>query len=287
MNKPKGGLGKGLGALIPIIAPQFTEASVEDIVPNPRQPRHAMDAAALEELADSIREHGVIQPLLVAEISLQERSVFGGARYQIIAGERRWQAAKMAGLSKVPVVIKEAAPQEALQMALVENIQRADLTPLEEAAAYRQLIDEFGLTQEKVAARVGKNRVSVANALRLLNLGEDAKAALAAGKITEGHARALLGLELWQDQALALSMVLEKGLSVRQTEELVRRMISTPRLRRAAKERSQETIALEEEFRSALGTKVSLFRSSKGGKLVIHFYSEEQLQGIYETIVKR
>ncbi len=287
MNKPKGGLGKGLGALIPIVTTQFVEASVEDIVPNPRQPRQYMDAASLEELANSISEHGVIQPLLVTEIAQQERSLYAGAKYQIIAGERRWQAAKMAGLSKVPVVIKEATQDEVLQMALVENIQRADLTPLEEAAAYRQLIDEFGLTQEKVAARVGKNRVSVANALRLLNLGEEAKAALAAGKISEGHARALLGLESWQDQALALQMVLEKGLSVRQTEELVRRMIATPRLRRAAKERSQETVALEEQFRDALGTKVSLLRSSKGGKMVIHFYSDEQLQGIYDAIIKR
>lgn len=246
-----------------------------------------MDAAALEELADSIREHGVIQPLLVTEIPQQQRAFFAGARYQIIAGERRWQAAKIVGLSKVPVVIKEATKDEALQMALVENIQRADLTPLEEAAAYRQLIDEFGLTQEKVAAKVGKNRVSVTNALRLLNLGEEAKAALAAGQITEGHARALLGLESPQDQVLALKMVMDKGLSVRQTEELVRRMVSTPRLRRAAKERSQETIALEQEFQGALGTKVSLFRSSKGGKVVIHFYSDDQLQGLYDAIVKR
>lgn len=286
MSKIKGGLGKGLGALIPIVTSQLTEVPVEDIVPNPRQPRHNIAAASLEELALSIGEHGVIQPLLVAEIPPQERSLFAGARYQLIAGERRWQAAKIAGLAKVPIVVKEATPEQALQMALIENIQRADLTPLEEAAAYRQLIDEFGLTQEKVAARVGKNRVSVANALRLLNLGEEAKAALAFGKITEGHARALLGLEAPQDQAAAVNIIVEKDLSVRQTEELVRRMSAATKRYRIAQEPTPETVALEDEFCRALGTKVSLSRSAKGGKLVIHFYSEEQLQGIYEAIIR-
>lgn len=287
MNKPKGGLGKGLGALIPIVSPQLAEVPIDDIVPNPRQPRQVVEDVSLQELADSIREHGVIQPLLVTEVPVSERPLYGGARYQIIAGERRWQAAKLAGLSKVPAVIKEATPEESLQIALVENIQRADLTPLEEAAAYRQLIDEFGLTQEKVAARVGKNRVSVANALRLLQLGDEAKAALAAGKISEGHARALLGLESPHDQALALNMVVERDLSVRQTEELVRRMVAAPRFRSAAKERSPETAALENELRSSLGTKVELFRSRKGGKVVIHFYSEEQLQGICDALLRR
>ncbi|MBI2954821.1 MAG: ParB/RepB/Spo0J family partition protein [Chloroflexi bacterium] len=287
MSKPKGGLGKGLGALIPVATSQLTHAQVEDIVPNPRQPRHNIDAASLEELASSIREHGVIQPLLVAEVPMEERPLLAGARYQLIAGERRWQAAKIAGLTRVPVVIKEATPDQALQLALVENIQRADLTPLEEALAYRQLADEFGLTQEKIAARVGKNRVSVANALRLLNLGEEARAALAAGKITEGHARALLGLESTLVQAQALGIVLAKALSVRETEELVRRLGTAPRRTKGPRQPSQENTALEDEFRSALGTKVNLLRSAKGGKLVIHFYSQEEFEAIYEAIVKR
>lgn len=287
MSKPKGGLGKGLGALIPLAASQLTEAAVEDIVPNPRQPRHSIDSASLEELANSIREHGVIQPLVVAEVQPEERSLFGGARYQLIAGERRWQASKLAGLTRVPIVVKEAAAEQSLQMALVENIQRDDLTALEEAAAFRQLAEEFGLTQEKIASRVGKSRVAVANALRLLNLGDEARAALASGKITEGHARALLGLATAQDQILALNIILAKDLSVRQTEELVRRMVASPRRPRSGHEPSREVAALEDEFRGALGTKVSLLRSAKGGKLVIHFYSDEQLQALYETIVRK
>ncbi len=287
MANLKGGLGKGLGALIPIAAPQVSEVPLEDIVPNSRQPRRTLDSSSLQALAESIREHGVIQPLLVTEIPQQGRALLGGARYQIIAGERRWQAAKLAGLARVPVILKEATEEQALQLALVEKIQRADLTPLEEASAYRQLIDEFGLTQEKVAARVGKNRVSVANALRLLSLGEEAKAALASGQITEGHARALLGLSSPSEQALALDIVLKKGLSVRQTEEMVRRLSAPPRGARKSPAPSRETAALEDEFRATLGTKVSLLRSRKGGKLVIYFYDEEQLQSIYEAVVKQ
>ena len=224
------GLGKGLEALIPSgqPTPGLLEVSVEDIAPNPRQPRRSLDSRALHELADSIREHGLIQPLVVSRIRTRPKSGEEGPRYQLIAGERRRQAAKMAGLERVPVVVKEASPQEMLELALVENIQRADLNPLEEAAAYGQLVDEFGLTQEEVASRVGRSRSSVANSLRLLGLPDQVKEVLAEGRISEGHARAILGLKRGGDRLKALRAVLKRGLSVRQTEELVRRLISDP-----------------------------------------------------------
>ncbi len=286
MSKPKGGLGKGLGALIPVRSQSHptTEVSIDSIVPNPLQPRHRLDEAGLEELANSIREVGVIQPLVVSQTLLGENQRGGGPKYQLIAGERRWHAARLAGLTMVPVVLKEATPEQALLIALVENIQRSDLTPLEEALAYRQLIDDFGLTQEGAASRVGKSRVAVANALRLLGLGDEVKAALAAGHITEGHARALLAFDHPEEQASALGIVLRRGLSVRQTEEMVRRLKrladGSPDRRRTAL-----TSSLEDEFRLALGTKVSLFRSKRGGKLVIHFFGEDQLQSLYDLLV--
>ncbi|MCL5074183.1 MAG: ParB/RepB/Spo0J family partition protein [Chloroflexi bacterium] len=279
MSTPKGGLGKGLGALIPLATPTVTEVNVQHIGPNPHQPRQITTKQDLEELAASLRQHGLLQPLVVTQTSGET----GEVRYQLIAGERRWLAAQLAGLTKVPVIIKEATPQESLQMALVENIQRADLNPLEEAAAYYQLSEEFGLTQEEIATKVGKKRTSVANTLRLLHLPIEAKEAILAERISEGHARALLGLTDPEQQRLVLRLIEEKGLSVRQTEELVRRLTRGGGRRTTV--RPPETLALEDELRRALGTKVSLFRSRKGGKLVIHFYSEEELQSIYERLV--
>jgi ParB family chromosome partitioning protein len=280
------GLGKGLEALIPITevgGPAMSEVAVDLIVPNPMQPRQALDEEALQELADSIREHGLIQPLIVTGI----QDPASDAQYQIIAGERRWEAAKMAGLTRVPVIVKEATPQEMLELALVENIQRADLSPLEEAAAYRQLMDDFGLTQGQVAEKVGKSRVTVANSVRLLRLPADIKRALAEGQISEGHARALLALKKRADQLKVLEAIVKRDLSVRQTEEMVRRVAAGTQPRHRGEPPSPETEALESEFRNALGTKVRLFRSKKGGKLVIQFYSEEELEAIYRIIVGR
>ena len=280
MAKPKRGLGRGLEALIPASAPRaregLIEVEVDRIEPNPLQPRHSMDSQALQELADSIREHGLIQPLIVTE---------AGEGYQLIAGERRWAAARLAGLSRVPVIVKEATPREMLELALVENLQRADLNPLEAAGAYRQLIDDFGLTQEEVAARVGKSRATVANTLRLLRLPDQVKHLLAEGRISEGHARALLSLEAPKDQFDAAGTILRRDLSVRQAEEMVRRLVAPARPRTKEKAPSAETTALEAMFRDALGTKVQLFRSKRGGRLVIHFYSEEELQGLYDLMV--
>ena len=284
MAQQRRGLGKGLEALIPateVSGPGLSEVAVDLIVPNPMQPRQALDAEALQELADSIREHGLIQPLIVTSI----QDTASDAQYQIIAGERRWEAAKMAGLTRVPVILKEATPQEMLELALVENIQRADLNPLEEAAAYRQLMDDFGLTQEQVAEKVGKSRVTVANSVRLLGLPDEIKRILAEGQISEGHARALLALKKRADQLKVLEAIVKKGLSVRQTEEMVRRVAAGTQPRRRGESPSPETEALENEFRNALGTKVRLLRSKKGGKLVIQFYSEEELEAIYRIIV--
>lgn len=289
----RSGLGRGLAALIPqgepvarsvIPSSTISEIAVADIAPNPRQPRDFMEPEALADLADSIRTHGLIQPLV-----LTQAPEGSAVPYYVVAGERRWRAAQLAGLSTLPAIIKEVTPQGMLELALVENLQRADLNPLEEAAAYQALVEEFGLTQEVVAARVGKSRVAVTNALRLLRLPVKVKEAVISGEIREGHARALLGLPSDGEMEQALETVVQRDLSVRQTEELVRRLT-----RQAASQvddqdveaqDNPETRALETGLREALGTKVHLFRSRRGGRIVIHFYSEEELTSIYDAIV--
>ncbi len=248
-----------------------------------------MSEESLRELADSIREHGLIQPLIVTRSLSGDRSA--AIQYQLIAGERRWQAARLAGLDTVPAIVKDVTPQGMLELALVENLQRADLNPLEEALAYRQLMTEFHLTQEQVAERVGKSRVAVANAVRLLRLPDEIKVRLANQEITEGHARALLALDDEERQTAALQLVLSKGLNVRQTEELVRRLSqpsdTTQRSALGVSMMSPEQRALEDEFRQALGTKVRLQRSKQGGgRLIVQFYSEEELQAVYEIVMR-
>ena len=294
-NTRRSGLGRGLAALIPsgseamgrdeLPASGMVEVAPQEIAPNPRQPREHMEPEALAELAESIRTHGLIQPLV-----LTLAPAGAGVRYYLVAGERRWRASQLAGLRTVPAMVKDVSPQGMLELALVENVQRADLNPLEEAAAYQALIEEFGLTQDVVAGRVGKSRVAVTNAMRLLRLPHLAKEAVMRGEIKEGHARALLGLpsDEWIEQALRL--VVENELSVRQTEELVRRMVqqaAEPKTEEAEveDEASPETRALENRLRDVLGTKVNLYRSRRGGRLVIHFYSEEELSSIYDVIV--
>jgi ParB family transcriptional regulator, chromosome partitioning protein len=302
------GLGRGLGALIP--PPEtgggeslggagaesgILQIAVTDILPNPRQPRSAILPETLSELADSIREHGVIQPIIVtrAQVAQPDHSGSARSRYQIIAGERRWRAASLAGLSTVPVIVKEATPQQLLELALVENIQRADLNPLEEADAFRALMDDFGLSQGEVAEKVGKSRVAVANTIRLLRLPESVKELLAEGALSEGHARALLALDDADMLVKAAQQVLARDLTVRQTEELARRLLTADVSSRPNRDESdsdddidpQHTRRLEDEFRSALGTKVALTRGPRGGRLVISFYSEEELQAIYDRII--
>jgi ParB family chromosome partitioning protein len=222
----------------------------------------------------------VLQPLVVTKVD---------DGYQIIAGERRWRAAQLAEMETVPVLIKESTPQQMLELALVENIQRADLNPLEEANAYRQLMDEFGLTQGKVAEQVGKSRTSVANTVRLLKLPDEAKQALLAGHVSEGHARALLALPTIGMQRQALATIQKHGLNVRQTENLVRQMQAEPDESRPAESPpplSPLDREVVERFRTRLGTKVNLIRGKSGGRLVIHFYSDEELQAIYQAVVE-
>ena len=283
MSNPRRALGRGLNALIPATETQAgaAEIPVARVSPNPHQPRQSIAEESLAELAASIREHGVIQPLVVTQ---------SGDEYQLIAGERRWRAAQLAGLTTIPAIIKETTPQQMLELALVENVQRADLNPLEEAGAYRQLMDDFGLTQEEVAARVGKSRTAVANIVRLLRLPDDVKAALAANRISEGHARALLALPTAQLQRQVLAIIEARGLNVRQVEELVRRIQLESEADESEAEAqpalSPQDRDVVDKFQARLGTRVNLVRSKKGGRLVIHFYSEEELQAIYEAIVR-
>ncbi|MFA7296620.1 MAG: ParB/RepB/Spo0J family partition protein [Dehalococcoidia bacterium] len=286
----KHGLGRGLGALIPegmasdARIPQ-TDVPIDRVVPNPWQPRSFMNEEKLAELAESIRAHGIIQPLLVTE----ERDAQGERYYQLIAGERRLRAAKAAGLERVPVTIRQSTPQELLELAIIENVQRADLSPLEEAASYQRLIDEFHLTQQDVATRVGKSRVAVTNTIRILALAPEIQQSIANGEISEGHARALLGIA---DETLRLSVweqVVARSLSVRQTERLAReatRPSDEPTEVAPEPEAVQhERAALEQAVQRVLGTKVSLRRSPKGaGALTIHFYSDEELEGVLDRL---
>lgn len=282
------GLGKGLDALIPPTEKsptQFTpdapessldavrEIAISAISPNPRQPRTYFDADDLTELAASIQEHGIIQPLILTKA---EKPGF----YILIAGERRLMAAKQVGLDTVPAILRTSSEQERLELALIENVQRTDLSPLDTAQAYRQLSDEFNLSHGEIAQRVGKSRVSVTNTLRLLNLPPSVHDALQSKKISEGHARALLALPNAQAQSAALQTVLEKGLNVRQTEELVHKFRGEKPSQKPKAEPIPEIKALEERLRSSLGTKVNLKHGRKGGTITIHYYSDEELDGL-------
>jgi ParB family chromosome partitioning protein len=280
-DRPQG-LGRGLAALIP--QRSNTAGSIEiplaRIRENPRQPRVRMDDTALESLAASIREHGVLQPILVTE------TIDG---YQLVAGERRVRASRLAGLERIPAVVRQLADRQQLELALVENLQREDLDPIEAARGYRQLIDEFAFTQEDLAARVGRARSTVANTLRLLDLHQAVQDAVADRRITEGHARALGGLEAGA-QARVVETVVEEDLSVRQTEELVRRLREPRQPRDAstsvtATSPDPDVERVESELRQSLGTKVRLTRTRRGGRIVIEYYGDDELTRIYQRLV--
>lgn len=280
----RGGLGRGLESLIPATASreqgEITSAAVDAIQPNPYQPRTEWDDERLSELADSIRTHGLIQPLIVSLGRVPET-------YVLIAGERRLRAARLAGLDTVPIVIKDVSPQSLLELALVENLVRSDLSPLEEAHAYRQLIEDFGLTQAGVAERVGRSRVSVTNTLRLLNLPPEIQHALSGGIISEGHARSLLALESAIDQAAVLRDIVAKGLSVRQTEELVRTWTQKkPVGIRRIHEDDRNSWELAERLQRSLGTKVGIKRDAVSGQgsISIHFFDDEQLSALLNRL---
>jgi ParB family chromosome partitioning protein len=277
------GLGKGLDALIPGggDAPSAVggvmQLPVESIARNPRQPRVRFDAGDLEELAASIREHGVIQPLIV--------SPGKNGTYILVAGERRLQASKKAGLQTVPVIMRQASDRQLLELALIENVQRADLGPLEEAEAYLHLVQDFGLSQEQVAERVGKSRVAVTNTLRLLGLSAKVKQALVDNQITEGHARALLGLTFAKAQEAALQTVLKLAMSVRQTEGLVRKLGGEKPKAKVKSKPAADVVDIERRLRASLGTKVALKHGKKGGAVTIYYYSDEELDTLLERLL--
>lgn len=278
-SRSRRALGRGLDVLIPSAPPSgYQEIPIGAIDPNPAQPRQRFDREALGELAASIREHGIMQPLVV--------SAGEGGRYCLIVGERRLQAAKLAGVEHVPAVVRETTDRQSLELALVENIQRADLNPLEEGAAYARLIREFGLTQQQVAQQVGRSRVAIANVLRLLELPATVKRALAGGRITEGHARALLGVKSEQTQLAILERIERDGLTVRQTEELARRLVEPSRPAERPVARNPNVEAVEEELRRALGTGVTLRPGKRGGKIVIEYYSDEDFQSLYDRLTR-
>jgi len=285
MVEKRPALGRGLGALIPQAAPPPprerdvtrapAELDIDLLSPNPSQPRVQMDDAKLDELAQSIRAHGVIQPVLVRKV---------GDRHEIVAGERRWRAAQRAGLLKVPVVYREIPDEKMLEVALIENIQREDLNPIEEAQAYRRLTDEFHLSQEAIAAGVGKDRATVANYMRLLKLPAEVRSELASGTLSMGHARALVALTTEASQRSIAREIVARGLSVRETEALVRNE-GAPRVAPEPKRVDPNTRAAEDHLKVALGTThVRIIRKGQRGRIEIDFANEEELQRLYETM---
>ena len=277
MAKGKG-LGRGLDALIPTEANDPSKAPVgvrlSDIEPNPRQPRQDFDAAALEELAQSIRENGVITPITLRKT---------GDTYQIIAGERRWRASRMAGLHEIPAIVLDVDEQTGYALALIENLQREDLNPMEEAEGYRRLIQELGLTQEQAAQRVGVSRPAVANALRLLNLPVSVGALLREKTLSAGHARALLPLETPERMEQAAAVILEQQLSVRQTEALVKQLLKAPR---QAKEKAPDIYVrdLERSMSALTGHKITIRHGAKKGTLTIEYYGNDDLDAVCQAL---
>ncbi len=275
MGRPFG-LGRGLDALIPPAGDSgaVSRIPIDRIGRNPRQPRDTFDDGRLAELAASIRTHGILQPVVVR--------VGVDGRYQLIAGERRLRAALLAGLVEIPAVVRDSADGEQLELALVENLQRADLNSIEAANAFRVLIDRFGMTHQDVADRVGKSRVAVTNSLRLLDLAPETRQAISDGRISEGHGRALAALTMEEVQQAVLEIVVERGLSVRQTEELVRRR--RPQRVRVGLPIAPELAEVEERLRRLLATRVGVARTRHGGRLVIEFGSNEELDRLLAII---
>jgi ParB family transcriptional regulator, chromosome partitioning protein len=288
MSLPKKGLGRGLSALIPSVTEPRAETSKEDvnfqievdrITPSPFQPRRAFDEAKIEELASSIRNQGIIQPLVVRR---------KGDGYELIAGERRWRAAMKAGMSQVPVVVRDATDHEALQLALVENLQREDLNPIEEASGYRRLQQEFQWSQEEMAEKVGKSRPAIANSMRLLALPPEVQAEVSAGNLPAGQARALLGLQTEPLIISACRDVVAKGLSTRETEKLVRQLMSGRRRKRQAPTIDPDLRSVIEELQRLLGTRVRLLPKARStrGKIEIEYYSLADLERIVQSVTR-
>jgi len=284
MVTKKMGLGKGLGALIPELEPEGPKSllfcGIEEIHPNRSQPRKHFDESRLQELADSIKEKGILEPLIV------RRAADG---YEIVIGERRWRAAQKAGLKEIPVLLKELDDREVLELSLIENLQRDDLNPIEEAEAYKRLTEEFGLNQEELGTRLGKDRSTVANTLRLLKLPYEVREHLLRNHITPGHARAILSLESRETQKELCTLIIQKGLSVREAESLAKRWSKKPRKISASDKKGgdleSQLIALGDSLRRHLGTKVQISLKGKRGKIEIEYYSFDDLERIVETII--
>ena len=285
MPQKRPALGRGLSALIPEMTPppvpreMTNEIDLDLLDPNREQPRAGMDEAKLDELTRSIKASGVIQPILVRPSA--------DGRYEIVAGERRWRAAQRAGLLKVPIVLRDVPDEKRLELALVENIQRENLNPIEEATAYRRLADDFRLTQEEIASAVGKDRATIANYQRLLALPAEVRAEVAAGTLSMGHARALLGLADEAGQRRAARDVRSRDLSVRETEALVKKLNTPAVPRKTPAPADVHTKAAEDRLRLALGTRVQIIRRGQAGRLEIHFTSEAELQRLYEQLTRR
>ncbi|MBS1723919.1 MAG: ParB/RepB/Spo0J family partition protein [Armatimonadetes bacterium] len=268
-------LGKGLSQLLGDEADApVSEVSVNSIVPNPRQPRREFDQHALDELAASIKEHGVIQPLIVRQLQ--------DDRYELIAGERRLRAAKLAGLKAVPITVRSASAQASLEVALVENVQREDINALECALAYRALVDNFGLTQDQIASKVGKTRAAIANTLRILKLPSEMQEAIASGLLTEGHARALLMVESPIKQAALFDRIVQEAISVREAERIARGEARSPQVPKeaVAKVIDPDLAAVQNRISDFLGAKIKLETRAHGGRLSIDYYSDDELEGI-------
>ncbi|MGB4131078.1 MAG: ParB/RepB/Spo0J family partition protein [Tepidanaerobacteraceae bacterium] len=278
----KRGLGRGLEALIPIVEKDeenVQEIDIKKIVANEKQPRRGFDESKLEELADSMKQHGVLQPVILRK---------KGNKYELVAGERRWRAAAKAGIEKIPAIVRELNDSDVMEIALIENLQREDLNPIEEAMAYKRLMDDFGLTQEELSKRVGKSRSQIANTVRLLNLDKEIQDLVYENKLTAGHARALLSIQDSKERLKLANMISKEALSVRQTEQLVKKLVDerSKAKKHKPKEINPVIIDVTERLQRTLGTRVKIKGNEKRGKIEIEFYSSEELERILEIIAE-
>lgn len=277
----KRGLGKGLGALIPEndekVQNAIVELKITDVEPNDKQPRKAFDDQALADLSESIKEHGVVQPIIVRQV---------GSGYQIVAGERRWRASRLAGKKTIPAIVKDCSNLEVMELALIENLQREDLNSIEEALAYKSLIEEYNMTQEEISKKIGKSRPAIANSLRLLQLPETIKVMIAEGKITQGHARALLAIEEEKKQLEMANKIVSQQLNVRQIEKLAKEAKQKDKTKTAPDAYQIEIQQMEERLKAALGTKVTIQHKNNKGRIEIEYYSNEELDRILDLLEK-
>jgi len=276
----KKGLGRGLGALIDVDESQnngVLEIKITNIEPNSNQPRRYFDDDKLSQLAESVKTHGVVQPIIVRK---------EGDIYRIIAGERRWRAARLAGLDTIPAIVKDVSNKQLMEMALIENIQREDLNPIEEAEAFNRLMKEFSMTQEQLSVTVGKSRSAIANSVRLLSLCDEVRKLVESGELSNGHARALLAIENKDIQLRLVAQIIEKKLSVRETEDLIKRLLSDKKKEKTVLENKEVYSDIEDKLKNIFGTKVKLISNNKKGKILIEYYSNEELDRILDMVEK-